>query len=94
MFGDAERPGPAGDVPWVFPDGFDAALEEVHAVAEREEGGVEVVEEVPEGADVVYFGEAHEALFVGGAGVVGGGRLRAVCVAAVLTVVPEVPAVD
>lgn len=99
MFGYAERPGPALRVARVFPDGFDATLEEVHAVAEREEGGVEVVEEVPEGADVVYGGEAHETLFVGGAvgyGVVGGGGLRAVGVdlAAVLTVVPEVPAVD
>lgn len=96
----AERPGSALRVARVFPDGFDAALEEVHAVAEGQQGGVEIVEEVPEGADVVYRGEAHEAFFVGGAvdgcGVVGGGGLRVVGVdlAAILTVVPEVPAVD
>ena len=92
MFGHAESPGAALGVARVFPDGLDAALEEVHAVAERQQGGVEVVEKVPEGADVVDFGEAHEALFVGSAGVVGRGGLRAV--AAVLTVVPEVPAMD
>ena len=75
MFGHAESPGAAGGVAWVFPDGFDAALEEMHAVAEREQGGVEVVEEVPEGADVVYGSEEDEALFVGcaGGGVVGRG---------------------
>lgn len=74
----------------VFPDGFDAALEEVHAVPQGESGGVEVVEDGPEGADVVDGGEADEAVFVragrrGVVGVVGGG--------AVLSVVPEVPAV-
>ena len=33
-FRDPERPGPAAQVPWIFPDGFDAAFEEVDAVAE------------------------------------------------------------
>lgn len=92
MFRHAESPGAAGGVTRVFPDGFDAALEEVYAVAEGQQGGVEVVEERPEGADVIDFGEADQALFVGGAAVVGGGLgARA---ATVLTVVPKVPAVD
>jgi len=63
-FGDAERPGPAAQVARVFPDGFDAAFEEVDAVAEREEGEVEVVEEGPEGADVGDLGEEDQAFLV------------------------------
>ena len=37
-FRDPERPGPAAQVPWIFPDGFDAAFEEVDAVAEGQQG--------------------------------------------------------
>ena len=68
-------------------------MEEVHAVAQLESTDVEVVEDVPELAHVVDVGEDFEAVFVGVLAGGGGGGGLLLLLRAVLSVVPEVPAV-
>ena len=52
------------DVAGVFPERFYVLVEEVDGIAEGQGGDVEVVEDVPEGADVGDGSQVNQSVFV------------------------------
>ena|ERR1700679_2821377 len=88
----AECPAPALHVPWILPHRLHAFVEQVYAISQRQRCDIEVIEHLPEFANVSDLSHLNKAVFV--ARLFGRRRGVRALLVAVLTVMPEIPSVN